>query len=552
MRISDASSVTRHVAVGPTREAAAVAFGSEHDDLFLSSYADLAQEVDLGEVGSLDLAAGDGQYAALGAACRQLHRHAGLSLRLQHLPGSSAALVETLTENTATITDFQDHDGTLVLVIGVSESPGADASTELLVRALETASGALATASARAHASSTDRAPESGVVAAAGVPPAPSRPPGQAREKRQRRPQPRLLRALTIVDELRTGRRRQAALLVALAALVALLLFAILLSGTSERVVATLVSLQFLVVVGAIGALVVAVLLLARQVHAQTGRLERMVLRSRDIEQQHSKRFEHQVHAVADGQARLPFMSDYLEAMAAAGSSSATRLMDDLKSLESGNSESHLATQRQVQAMLNLNQMIEVRRRLPPMGGWAASADFNLLVLQELIDLRPRTVVECGSGTSTLLLALAVRQYELPTKVIALEHLEQFRASTQRTLEQHGVADFAEVRLAPLVPVQVPGHQTPWYSELQWGDLHDIGLLVVDGPPSTTGRRPRYPAAPLLLPRMSSQAVIVVDDLIRPEDREVVQSWRAMLPDFDYEYLNTFQKHAGVFRRGRD
>jgi cell division protein FtsB len=544
--------VTRHVAVGPTREAAARVFGTEHDDLFLSSYADLAQEVNLREVGSLDLAAGEGLYAALDAACRQLRLHPGLSLRLEHSPGDSAALVATLTQHAVTITDLQEHDGTLILVIGVSNDPAPDPLPDLLVKALDLASAALAASSPNGHVSLADPSEKSGHTETADATPAGSRTRAQApRARRQRRPQPRLLRALATVNKFRTGRRRRATLLVALAAVVVLLLFAILLGGTSERVVATLVSLQFLVVVGAIGVLVVAVLLLARQVHAQTGRLERMVLRSRDIEQQHSRQLGQQVHAVADGQARFPFMTDYLEAMAAAASSSSTRLVDDLKSLESGVSESHLATQRQVQAMLNLNQIIEIRHRLPPMGGWAASADFNLLVVQELINLRPRKVLECGSGTSTLLLALAVRQYDLPTKVIALEHLEQFRASTQRSLEQHGVADFAEVRLAPLVPVPVPDHATPWYSEQQWDDLDDIGLLVVDGPPSTTGKRPRYPAAPLLVPRMSSRAVIVVDDLIRPEDREVVQSWRGLLPDFDYEHLNTFQKHAGVFRRGR-
>jgi hypothetical protein len=257
---------------------------------------------------------------------------------------------------------------------------------------------------------------------------------------------------------------------------------------------------------------------------------------------------------VLDGQSHLSLTRDYLEALAAANSASSVRLAEEIQSVLAGVSDSHLQTQRQVQALLNLHQMIEIRGRFPPMAEWAASADFNVLVIQELLNTRPRTVVECGSGTSTLLLALAVRQYDLPTKVVALEHLEQFRAATQRSLEEHGVADLAEVRLAPLVPVSglIPGHETPWYGEEHWSDLRDIGLLVVDGPPSTTGERPRHPAVPLLGAQLAAHAVIVVDDLDRAEDREVAESWRALLPDFDYEQVDALQKGAAVFRRAPD
>jgi hypothetical protein len=41
----------------------------------------------------------------------------------------------------------------------------------------------------------------------------------------------------------------------------------------------------------------------------------------------------------------------------------------------------------------------------------------------------------------------------------------------------------------------------------------------------------------------------VVDDQIRPDDHEVVLAWRALLPDFEFQFLDTFQKHAAVLRR---
>ena len=65
MRIGDVGRRLRHVAVGTTREDAAAAFGLDHDDVLLTTYADLADEVDLDQVVSLDLAAGEALAPAL-------------------------------------------------------------------------------------------------------------------------------------------------------------------------------------------------------------------------------------------------------------------------------------------------------------------------------------------------------------------------------------------------------------------------------------------------------------------------------------------------------
>ena len=73
--------------------------------------------------------------------------------------------------------------------------------------------------------------------------------------------------------------------------------------------------------------------------------------------------------------------------------------------------QAQLATQlRQQQALLNLFALVPVRDVIPPMGGWAASADVVSVLVGELLRIRPRLVVECGSGVSTLWTALAIEQ----------------------------------------------------------------------------------------------------------------------------------------------
>ncbi|WP_435745532.1 class I SAM-dependent methyltransferase [Nocardioides sp. SYSU DS0663] len=208
-----------------------------------------------------------------------------------------------------------------------------------------------------------------------------------------------------------------------------------------------------------------------------------------------------------------------------------------------------LVTRRQVQAVVNLAAMVPLRGGVPALGGWAASPDFAVEVVDRLLTERPRVVVEAGSGASTLLLALAAREHGLDTRIVSLDHDAHFAARTRELLERHGVADRAEVRWAPLARTHVVGHLTPWYDEEALADLHDVGLLVVDGPPTGTGPAARYPAVPLLQDRLAARCTIVVDDTGRQDDREVVDRWARLLPDFDRTDL-PLEKGASILRRG--
>lgn len=545
MRISDVSRETRRVAVGTTREDAAAAFGLDHDELLLTTFAELADEVNLDRVTSLDLASGEALLATVDAACHQLQTTPDFSLRVQYTPGDSASLCEVLDRHAIAISDVQRRGRRFLLTLEAAGS--SEPRNQVVLSALE------ASASARSEGRRTDFEPSPATMSESETPADVTETPhpqaASERSGRSHRVRPPLLRAYNTVNQLRRSRRQRAIMVIALAAVTLVLLAAGLLTDPSGPVASVLLALLIVLVLAATGVSVMTVLLLARQVHAQTGRIERVVRRNRAMLDSRTTGIARDVRTLAKAQERLPFMWDYLEAMAAANSSSAARIVDQIESLGAGAAGLHLDTQRQVQAVLNLHRLVEIHDRVPPMGGWAASADFNVLMLRELIGTRPRTVVECGSGTTTLLLALAVRQYGLSTRVVALEHLERLKAQTEQALRQHGVADFAEVRLAPLSPSSVPDHATPWYGEEALADLDKIGLLVVDGPPETTGEHARFPAVPLLRERMSPSCVVVVDDLNRPGDLEVVQSWKALLPDFEFEQLETFQKGAGVFRR---
>src|ERR1700722_3660056 len=165
--------------------------------------------------------------------------------------------------------------------------------------------------------------------------------------------------------------------------------------------------------------------------------------------------------------------------------------------------ESRLGTElkqtfRQVEAIQNLSAMLPTRDVLPATRGWAASPALLLVLVDQLIAQRPSLVVECGSGASTLWLALALRRFGIDGRIVALDHDPVFAAKTRDFLARHGVSDVAEVRDAPLEALSLADGTYSWYARRAWKDLTGIDLLFVDGPPAATGTKARYPALPLL------------------------------------------------------
>jgi predicted O-methyltransferase YrrM len=224
------------------------------------------------------------------------------------------------------------------------------------------------------------------------------------------------------------------------------------------------------------------------------------------------------------------------------------RTLETVRRVEASLPKEIKQTFRQLEALQNLSAMLPARDVLPATRGWAASPDLLMVLVDLVITGRPSLVVECGSGASTLWLALAMRRFEIDGRIIALEHDPVFGGETREFLARHGVQDLAEVRDAPLESFSLDGQTYSWYTKRAWKDLTGIDLLFVDGPPATTGHRARYPALPLLRGSLSPAATAVLDDLVVPDMQEVLRLWLDAYPDFRSEIL-PLEKQAAVLRR---
>ena len=88
-------------------------------------------------------------------------------------------------------------------------------------------------------------------------------------------------------------------------------------------------------------------------------------------------------------------------------------------------------TFRQLEALQNLSAVLPANDVLPATRGWAASPDLLMVLVDLVITERPSLVVECGSGASTLWLALAMRRFEIGGRIVALDHDPVFGDKTR-------------------------------------------------------------------------------------------------------------------------
>lgn len=180
-------------------------------------------------------------------------------------------------------------------------------------------------------------------------------------------------------------------------------------------------------------------------------------------------------------------------------------------------------------AEAELRALVNVRPltgKLPlDLGGWAVNPVPADRMTRLLFERRPRLVVECGSGWSTVLMALCLRELS-EGRVVALEHLERFADRTRTLLRRYGVADRAEVIHAPIEDVRVDGETWPWYGvDPQEAVDGPVEVLLVDGPPGNLAPRSRYPAVPLFADQLAESWAVVLDDGHREDESWIAERW---------------------------
>lgn len=227
------------------------------------------------------------------------------------------------------------------------------------------------------------------------------------------------------------------------------------------------------------------------------------------------------------------------------------------------NSSANVA--RQVQSYIGMQEYLATGH-LPAFNSesqsWPVSADFALFLMQRLVLEQYDLVLEFGSGMSTVVVAktlamVAERTHARAPVFVSFDHLDKYYQQTMAYLAQAGLNEQVELVLAPLKAWKgLNGQTQPYYDcgrtldRLARNRDLDIKriLVIVDGPPASTGPQARYPAGPVIVKRFPNVHIdFLLDDYIRADEKEVAQRWLAEMgltdqPDVLTEYK--FEKDA--------
>lgn len=152
--------------------------------------------------------------------------------------------------------------------------------------------------------------------------------------------------------------------------------------------------------------------------------------------------------------------------------------------------------------------------------------------LQAIFDVSRRyrgkghvSIVELGSGTSTLILASVLPTLLEDAYVTSIEGEETYARHAQEMLRQHKLDRYANVSW---VPYSLSDDRV-WFSKPELEQIlceKRVDILIVDAPPGSLQPRARQPAIPFFLPFLDESSVVMLHDASRPDESLIAKEWR--------------------------
>lgn len=214
---------------------------------------------------------------------------------------------------------------------------------------------------------------------------------------------------------------------------------------------------------------------------------------------------------------------------------------------------------KQVESFIGVQRFLEKGEISMEFHGWPISSDIALYLLGQIKERDYDLIIEFGSGTSTQLFAKAMefkggqksKTADVPSlktsdsaaisvdrSVVTFEHNKKYFEKTQKLLEQKELLSIVNLVHAPLIDIELNGESFLYYDcETELTNIaskfaqHSAKILVlVDGPPGSTGPLARLPALSKLLNALGHhQLDIILDDSNRAEEKTIIAKWKETL-----------------------
>jgi predicted O-methyltransferase YrrM len=151
--------------------------------------------------------------------------------------------------------------------------------------------------------------------------------------------------------------------------------------------------------------------------------------------------------------------------------------------------------------------------------------------------LRPRAILEFGSGVSTLVFAahMAALHDETGPWVFAIDEAQDYLDETRHMLESVGLGSSARLARCKVREQVIRGHVTACY-DIDEGFLRSFlpttpDLVFIDGP--SGGGMVRFGTLPLVLRHLDAGCTFFLDDALRQDEIQVASLWQKF-PEIEF------------------
>lgn len=183
----------------------------------------------------------------------------------------------------------------------------------------------------------------------------------------------------------------------------------------------------------------------------------------------------------------------------------------------------------------------------PSNDGWTLAMDALRFLTRLVKHLRPRHILEFGSGLSTRVLARACAELQQRCCISSVDHDPEFGPATARELtDQRKAGCRVRFQLAPLVVRDCGGKLLPFYHirPERLASRSPVDLVVIDGPPVVLGGREGMLYQAMDFARRGT--LLLLDDADRTEERIVLSRWQDSLGEaIEVDRLPGFTKGMG-------
>jgi hypothetical protein len=187
-----------------------------------------------------------------------------------------------------------------------------------------------------------------------------------------------------------------------------------------------------------------------------------------------------------------------------------------------------------------------------PQTSWSLQPEAILHLLNIISIKKPKSIIEFGSGVTTLYIAKLLQIEGNKAAFVSIESDLEWHETIRLKLVENKLDKIVRQIHAPIEMIDKQfsfKEQATWYStssiENKIGDIDHFDMIIVDGPIGGSTPYARYSAMPFLKNKTSKKSIWFLDDTNRSHEGEIINNW-AQLSGLNMRHSKRYSILQGV------